>query len=81
MIVEISSLYGTVFLCRYIVGGASLKRFRHLFCLSWGMVLVAIGGGILLALSVPASIIVILLSVLLILVGCLLSHCDHHRKF
>ena len=57
-----------------------MKFIRKLFCLSWGMVLAAIGFGILMALSIPASIIVIILSVLLIFVG-IVSSTDIKRKF
>ncbi|MBP3448635.1 MAG: hypothetical protein J6K51_06425 [Clostridia bacterium] len=58
-----------------------MKFIRNLFCLSWGLVLAAVGGGIIIALSVPATIIVILLSVLLIVVGYCLCMSDHKRRF
>ncbi len=58
-----------------------MKFFRSLFCLSWGLVLAAVGGGILIALSVPASIIVIILSILLIFVGYCLCASDHKRRY
>lgn len=58
-----------------------MKFFRNLICLSWGSVIAAVGCGVLIALSIPASIVVILLSVLLILVGCCVSHFDRRGKF
>lgn len=58
-----------------------MKLFRNLFCLSWGLVIAAVGGGILIAISVPATIIVIILSVILILVGYCLCISDHKRRY
>ncbi len=58
-----------------------MKFFRGYFSLSWGLVLSALGLGILLALAVPLSIIVILLSCILIGVGCVGSICRRGRKF
>ena len=84
MIVE-GHYFGMVFcLFWYIVCGEvpdAMKHFRRLFCLSWGMVLAAIGIGILMALSIPASIIVIILSILLIFVGYCIASSNGKRKF
>ncbi len=58
-----------------------MRFFRECFSLTWGLVLSALGLGILLALAVPLSIIVVLLSCILIGVGCVGSLCRRRRKF
>lgn len=58
-----------------------MKFFRGCFSLSWGLVLSALGFGILIALAVPLSIIVVLLSCILIGVGCIGSFGHRGRKF
>ncbi len=57
-----------------------MKFFCKLMQIKWGMILITIGGGVILALLLPAELIVVLLSVLLICVGICLLYSDKGRR-
>ena len=63
------------------MGVPDVKFLRGCFSLSWGLVLAALGVGILIALAIPMGIIVILLSCILVGVGCVCSLPHRGRRF
>jgi len=58
-----------------------MKFFCKISEIKWGLILITIGGGVILALLLPAEIIVIMLSIVLICVGAGLLFSDKKRHF
>ena len=58
-----------------------MKFFDKMLQIKWGIILITIGGGVILSLLLPAELIVIMLSVLLICVGACLMCSDRKRRF
>lgn len=58
-----------------------MKFFCKIMQIKWGIILITIGGGVILALLLPAEVIVIILAIILICVGAGILFSDKKRHF